>query len=169
MNSYGGLFSVPARTQREPYNFEANFFGNIRLPELRRIIEKNTEACEQCLFHKKNHYCIEPKCTQKGLICPECDIESIEQPHYMHDHTYILPLFSKDIFSNFYKLKHRIEAFHEDVRAEIEKIEQYLKELVKVEEIVIKQIDNLVEEEKTGKIRNYSEVIEKYLQEGHKS
>ena len=108
------LFS-PRVIPRETYSYENNLICDLRVSQLRMAIESNLELCSKCMIRKKNHYCIEPKCCRKKLICRECDTSMIDQPHYMHDNTYILPLFTKEIFSNFYKLKSRVISFHTDV------------------------------------------------------
>lgn len=87
----------------------------------------------------------------------------------MHDNTYILPLFTKEIFSNFYKLKSRVLSFHLDVEEEIKKIEDYLAELQKVKAIAKKQIDRLDEEEKNDKMEDYLTKIEQYLSNSPKA
>lgn len=61
----------------------------------------------------------------------------------MHDYTYILPLLSKDIFTNFYKLKKKIINFHEDIIEEIKKLQSYLDELIKIEGMVLTKIEDL--------------------------
>lgn len=66
------------------------------------------------------------------MICPQCDTTKIDQMHYLHDYTYILPLLSRDIFQNFFKLKKKIDSFHQDIKEEIHKMQAYLEELVKI-------------------------------------
>ena len=58
----------------------------------------------------------------------------------------MLPFLTKDIFTNYYQLKKNIVNFHEDILAEIKKIEDYLRELNKVEKTVRKQIGFFEEE-----------------------
>lgn len=102
------------------------------MKELLNIIESALEVCPQCQVKKKNHYCIDLNCKHRELICPECDVSHIDQKHYLHDYSYIIPFLTKDIFGNFYKLKKKITNFHEDISLEIRKIEEYLKQLYKV-------------------------------------
>jgi len=71
-------------------------------------------------------------CKQRELICPECEVGRIDQKHYLHDYSYILPFLSKDILNNYYSLKKKITSFHDDIAGEIRKIEEYLRELRKV-------------------------------------
>ncbi len=99
------------------------------------IIERSCEICPKCQMRKRSHYCIEPKCTKKELICPECDTGNISDGHYMHDHTYVLPLLSKDISNNFYKLKRKVTSYYLEIQEEIAKMEEYLVELRRVEEV----------------------------------
>ena len=96
--------------------------------------------CPVCGIRKKNHFCIEVGCKRRELICPECETKRISDNHYLHDYSYVLPFLTKDVFTNFYKLKKKIGNFHEDVVGEIKKIEDYLKELYKVEGTVKGQI-----------------------------
>lgn len=91
--------------------------------QLMKIIETSLEICSQCQIRKKNHYCTEQLCKQRELICPECDINKINQKHYLHDYSYVIPFLTKDIFSNYYTLKKKIMNFHEDMINEIKKIE----------------------------------------------
>ena len=129
-----------SRYLKEPYNYEPNFLGNVKMNQLLRIIETSLQICPQCKIQKKNHYCIQQSCRNRELICPECDVKKIEQRHYLHDYSYILPFLTKDIFANYYQLKKKIVNFHDDIIGEIKKIEDYLKELNKVEKTVRKQI-----------------------------
>ena len=55
----------------------------------------------------------------------------------------MLPFLTKDIFANYYQLKKKIVNFHGDILGEIKKIEDYLKELYKVEKTVGKQIGKI--------------------------
>lgn len=48
---------------------------------------------------------MEPCCQNKTLLCINCDIKSINGKHYLHDFTFIAPLFSTSVFQNFYQLK----------------------------------------------------------------
>ena len=82
-------------------------------------------------------------------------MKRISASHYLHDYSYVLPFLTKDIFANYYQLKKKIVNFHDDIMTEIKKIEDYLKELNKVEKTVRKQICFIEEEEESGKIRDY--------------
>jgi 3-methyladenine DNA glycosylase Tag len=90
-------------------------------------------------------------------------VNRIDRKHYLHDFSYIVPFLTKDIFSNFSKIKKKITNFHEDVKAEINKIEEYLKELYKVEGTVKNQILLLELEEERGKIKNYLDKMTKFI------
>jgi hypothetical protein len=48
---------------------------------------------------------METSCRNKRLLCIDCDIKSIQGGHYLHDFTYLVPLFSENVFQNFYRLK----------------------------------------------------------------
>lgn len=111
------------------------------------LVERSCETCPKCQLRKKNHYCIEPKCGSKSLICPECEVASIAEGHYLHDHTFVLPLLSKDIYNNFYRLKRKITSYHQDILEEIVKMEEYLSELRKIEETARKRMEELEIEE----------------------
>lgn len=127
------------------------------------IVERSCETCARCQLRKKNHYCIESRCGNKSLICPECDVSSISEGHYLHDHTFILPLFSKDIYNNFYRLKRKITSYHQDILEEIVKMEEYLCELRKIEETARRRMEELELEEERGKIKDYVPKMEEFL------
>lgn len=76
---------------------------------------------------------MEPHCLHKTLLCIECDIKSINGKHYLHDFTFIAPLFSTNVFQNFYQLKKNFQIFHDTVSSEISKIYQYLQKLYKIQ------------------------------------
>jgi hypothetical protein len=152
-----------SRYIKEPYNYEAGLIGNVRMGQLLKIVETSLEVCPHCLIRKRNHYCIEQSCRKRELICPECDVKQINQGHYLHDYSYLLPFLSKDIFTNFYRLKKKIVSFHDDIKAETKKIEDYLKELYKVEGTVKKQIRIIEEEEDIGQIKDYLEKMTEFV------
>ena len=111
-----------SRYLKEPYNYEPNLLGNVKMNEILRITETALETCPECKIRKKNHYCIEQSCKRRELICPECDVNKINQKHYLHDYSYVLPFLTKDIFANYYHLKKKIVNFHGDIIGEIRKI-----------------------------------------------
>jgi hypothetical protein len=69
---------------------------------------------------------MEPQCKKKKLLCINCDIKSIKGEHYLHDFTYLIPLFSENVFQNFYRLKDNFQIVNNCVLAEIDKISKYL-------------------------------------------
>ncbi len=51
------------------YSHEGNLMLDLKMGQLCNLIETAVETCEMCGIRKKNHYCIEPKCLQKELVC----------------------------------------------------------------------------------------------------
>lgn len=48
---------------------EITFISDFKMQELAKFIEVTAEMCDKCLINKKIHYCIEPSCQKRDLIC----------------------------------------------------------------------------------------------------
>lgn len=134
---------------------DVNFVSSLRLSEVESILQENLPQCSICKLKQKNHYCMEPHCDKKRLLCINCDIKSIKGKHYLHDFTYLIPLFSENVFQNFYSLKDSFQIFHNCVKTEIEKINQYLEKLLKIKEISLIQLRDLEKHEEIGRYKHF--------------
>ena len=86
---------------------------------------------------------MEPQCSKKQLLCINCDIKAITGQHYLHEFTYVVPLFSENVFHHFYQLKDNFHLFHKCVLEEIDKINNYLEKMNLIKGISEGQLKNL--------------------------
>ena len=86
---------------------------------------------------------MEPNCKKHELICFNCSPSRIQSDHYLHEFTYVLPLFCKNIFENFLDIKNNLFNFDNHVQGEIAKIKNYLKQMESIAELTQKHIQEL--------------------------